>query len=1196
MKSFRSFRSRFVAFALAAGLLLPAGAGRADDTTLFTAAVPPNVLLVIDNSGSMNQVVWHPAFDPAGDPTCDYWNESEYYQVKLSSSDTTASAGDLDGFRAQGYTISSAGCVNTSRTIFHDPSVEADGNWTRWDGKYLNWYFSAAATPYLSEITSTDNGTYSSCLGGGTYSLYQRARVTAAKNILKDVICQVNAQAEVRFGLAQFRLSASQSDGNGSDVNGGYVLVPINDYNTSSGTPNVYTLNSITQSHGAHLDAAIQSLEGESWTPLAETLFQVYTYFMSRTSSNLPYGQNGTTKFPLYTYRPRESSGTGGDHSTAGVPTVPDSPVQYACQKNFVILITDGEPTKDDFDVSSPTNTANGYANFANLIGNFNVDGETETGAPNEGTYYLDDIAKYMHDKDFRPDLDGDQTLDVYTVGFTTNATANALLQKTAQVANGQYHFSNTAEALSTAIISSITDVVEKSQSFTAATVPASRTAEGEQLYVSLFTPKENDPYWEGHLRSYRFTGAGQILDANGNCALDDASGTCSSGAFLPVGSAPPYWDAADEMPAPASRNLYASVLRGATPTPTIADFVAQPVTATSGVDANDLNVIWPLGLTAPGSTATNADEYTQQLVANLRGCEFGTGVGAVPCVLRGGQLGDIFHSNPVVVGQPVYYDPDPSFKTGFKGLVADRDRVIFAGSNSGFLHGFHAGDWQPTLTPPRYDEGTGVELFGFMPWPARREILNKPLDTGTRDYYYVDGSPSVADVWLYTDYTDGAKLADGSEWRTMLVGGMRHGGPTYFALDVTNPAATTCTAPAQGDGYPCYLWEFPIENDVPAHRDWMGETWGEAIVTKIKVKVGASVMERWVAVVTGGYDETSDPNEVAYDPTAKAARSIWVLDAKTGVPLASRKFDTAGDCADPANVVNDTAEKQMCFALTSTPAVYDTDGNGYADVIYVGDLGGNMWKWVIKAPLLLSDATVASQPDTDWPFRKFFTATPYDDGSTVYYKSFFFPPAGTRKNGKIWIAFGSGERNKLLYMSDPGTTDDNNRFYVVEETDLYDQLSSPTVVTDADLTDLTTNNTCADLGGTRGYFITGEEGEKWITNVEIFVGYVIAISYISEDASTDPCEVSGQSYLWAFRVECGEGLFKDGAGASVRELDIGAGLPTDPRVTVGSGGESSNRVIISKQGGDIVGVNPCEGDVDCTPKSGAFYWRELSE
>jgi type IV pilus assembly protein PilY1 len=1217
MKSFRNIRSRCAALALAAGLLLPASAGLADDTALFSAAVPPNVLLVIDNSGSMNEVVWHPAFDPTVIPTCTYWQDTATYHVNSDYSDNPSS-GDTTFRPRSSWTIpTTSGCVTSARNIFIDSAVQAEGNSTRWDGRYLNWYYSAAADPYVSQITNTTNGTFSSCLGGGTYTLYRRARVTAAKNILRDVICQVNAQGEVRFGLAQFRRAKTgQSDHippgppfpDGSDANGGYVLVPINDYEDSSGNPNVYTLNGISQSHADHLDDAIESLEGESWTPLGETLFQVYTYFMSRNATDLPVGQNGTTQFPKYTYRPRETGagGTGGDHSTSGAPTVPDSPVQYACQKNFVIIITDGEPTKDDFDLSTDsTTTYNGFASFSNLIGDYHTgDGENETVIPGscncdstgngEGALYLDDIAKFMHDNDFRPDLDGDQTLDVYTVGFTTNAFANALLQKTALVGNGQYHFSNNAEQLSEAIITSITDVIEKSQSFTAATVPASRTAEGEQLYVSLFTPKEDTAYWEGHLRSYRLTGSGDILDANGNCAIDDPSGDCFSGAFLPVTSNPPYWDAADEMPDPAARKLYTSVLRGATPTPEPAEFEAQVAPPTTGVTATDLNIVWPLATTAAGSIATNADQYAAEVVANVRGCEFGTGANSVACVERQGQLGDIFHSNPVVVGQPVYYESDPSFKLGFKSLVAGRDRVIYAGSNGGFLHGFHAGDWQSGATPPGYDVGTGEEVFGFMPWPARRNIVNKPLDTGNRDYYFVDGSPSVSDVWLYTDYTVGSKLADGSEWRTVLVGSMRHGGMAYFALDVTHPDATLCNAPAQGDGYPCYLWEFPHEDDDPAHRDWMGDTWGDAILTKVRVSVGSSVMERWVAVVTGGYHATSDPNEhAAYDPTSKQGRSIWILDVKTGVPLAWRKFDTAGDCSDPSAIVNTTAERQMCYAMTATPAVYDTDGDGYADVIYAGDLGGNMWKWVIKAPLALSDATTASDQDNDWPFRKFFSATPYDDGSNLYYKSFYFPPAGTRKNGKIWLAFGSGERNDLLYMSDPGTTGDNNRFYVVEETDLYDLASTtPAVVTDADLTDLTTNNTCADLGSTRGYFITGEEGEKWVTNVEIFVGYVIAISYVAEDASTDPCEISGQSFLWAFRVECGQGLFTDASGGAVRDLDIGAGLPTDPRVTVGANGESSNRVIISKQGGDIINLEAPKGKT----ASGAFYWRELTQ
>ena len=64
--------------------------------------------------------------------------------------------------------------------------------------------------------------------------------------------------------------------------------------------------------------------------------------------------------------------------------------------------------------------------------------------------------------------------------------------------------------------------------------MPASRTQDGEQLYVSLFTPTSKSPYWDGHLRSYRLDGAGHILDSNGNCAVDSVD--CCSRGFKAVG------------------------------------------------------------------------------------------------------------------------------------------------------------------------------------------------------------------------------------------------------------------------------------------------------------------------------------------------------------------------------------------------------------------------------------------------------------------------------------------------------------------------------------------------------------------------------------------------------------------------------------------------------------------------------------
>jgi type IV pilus assembly protein PilY1 len=64
---------------------------------------------------------------------------------------------------------------------------------------------------------------------------------------------------------------------------------------------------------------------------------------------------------------------------------------------------------------------------------------------------------------------------------------------------------------------------------------------------------------------------------------------------------------------------------------------------------------------------------------------------------------------------------------------------------------------------------------------------------------YYVDATPRVADVW-FDDNGDHKKTAN--EWRTILVCGLRQGGKSYFALDVTDTLN------------PKYLWEFPNPSD----------------------------------------------------------------------------------------------------------------------------------------------------------------------------------------------------------------------------------------------------------------------------------------------------------------------------------------------------------------------------------------------
>ena len=1210
---------------LALPLPLPQRAA-AQDTALFSNSVAPNVMLMVDNSGSMEHMVWHPAFDPSADPLCDATiggvaiNDDTTYDYSSNITATT--------------------CGN-SRTVYIDPALSE----VRILGRYLNWLFSDLSDPYHKGTANNDadniqapaNGQRSACLIAeglpATYSRYRRSRITASKDVLREVICQVNQAGDVRFGLTQFE--------DESEPEGGFVAVPIDDYDAA---------------HGAAIDSFISNLNAETWTPLGETLYNVYRYFQSRT--NPAFGKDDTTPFPAY------NLSIANDGETIPVGSAPGTPVQLECQKNFVIIITDGEPTKDDFDNMDP-------ATFATLIGDFNTDntlpeaGNEEVGNGDETAWYLDDIAKFMHEKDFQRDFAGDQTLDIYTIGFTTNPTANAILQKTAAVGGGLFRQSNNAEELTAAIVSQILSIIQKSQSFTAATVPASRTTDGESFYSTYFRPLAATPFWDGHLKAFKFTQTGDVLTDNDKCAIGDPTQNppCPQQGEL-QNAEPGVWDASTAMPDPEDRKLFIgdrTTAFGADPRPwftntsgTITHTIAQTDLRLEDVADVDLAQA-PYNLPNPNVTA-DLDGLTPQIVSSLAGCRFGTMLGT-DCDPREADgvdtiLGDIFHSNPVVVGSP-NARVNHSTYAAFAISRAQRDKVIYAGSNDGWMHGFHAGDWDTGLTPPRHDRGTGVELFGFMPSEIRESIWafqqSQPFGS-VRTLTTVDGSPAAADVWMYRSVPGTAGCTDTDpatvcrlgnvlsppvsttrameQWRTVLVGGLRDGGDSFFALDITNPGET---------GYPSYLWETPcdineatgdctgspgaINPNTHAWRNWFGSSWSEPVITRVKVAVDGQpgAHERWVAVIGSGYDICGDPNNPAYDDQAASetcdasnaavasrGRGIFMIDITTGEILAAKVW-TATDTSDVNGDQYGYDELQYAFA--SSPAVFDINFDGYADVIYIGDLGGRMWKWVVTAtgddPIHNSTANNSiGQPD--WPFTQFFAASPSTGVTPTHYQSFFAPPTAAYRHGELTLAWGAGERANLANGTLDTNAVNNNHFYVVEDSDPFLVLGSQTTLTESDLVDVTNNiesdgttvAQCSDFANSKGYYLTGDDREKFFVNAVIFLGDVITGSYVPADLGANSCNASGVSYFYRFNLRCGTGEYSSNSSSKEkRRKAVGGGIPTRPRVSVGGygggggggGGGCDTKLVMITSDGEILN----EGG-DCPDSSGIGIrtWR----
>lgn len=1145
-----------VAISLALGST-PGAAQTVDDLFLLSTSVPPNVVLFIDNSLAMAQIEWHPAYDPMATPTCANWdNDTTYSTAALGNTETA--------------------CGRT-RTIF------APVNPTLWDGRYLNWYFSPEADAFITEIeTATVIPASCNAAGAGNRfnDLYRRTRADAAKQVFLDVLC-VSEPRGLRFGLAEFR---EADDVASEDPNGGFMSVAIADN---------------TPAHAADLEAHVGNTQNEDAAPLAEAFFQIYSYLMSRDPSELPKGVDTTTSFMPWVYD------KFGDIPGNPTNVLPD-PVQQSCQKNFVVIVTTGLATRDDFD-QDPLATSLGFDLFPALVGDYYDDSETEIpGDGVESSLLLDDVVKFANDKDCRPDFDDDQTIDTYTIGLGTSPSDDAYLERVADLGNGLFFATQDGPQLAEALVAVLNDIIEKSRSFTAATVPSSRTANGASFYNSFFLPSGKSAFWEGHIRAWHFTAAGDVLDRDGDCALVDPDpGECNSGPFKPVcqegqtiGCIDPFWDAGSEMPAPASRTLWTSKLSAGVPTRTAfnvglsaADLTVAPFTVFFDPAPN--SPLYPL----KGSSAVNAEGLADEIVQYARGCAFGTGVFSWnvsvirACETRPWLLGDVFHSDPVLVRMPKYVERSSSYEA-FSAAYDARSRILYAGTNGGFLEAIHAGTWDSVSES--YDEGTGSELFGFMPWEARTKIKNQPVDPPTNRTHYVDGSPQVSDVWIHPTPTTAAKNVNGSEWRTILAGGLREGGHHYYALDITNPDAIV--GPAGNLPYPGLLWEFPQEDDPDGDGVMIGETWSQPVLTRVRLRVAGNDnsgagFERWVVIVTGGYDLTGDPNpeEVkpgySYVASGTRGRSILMLDAKTGGVIAEKRFHAVAPI-EPTEV----ATTGMSYAIPSTPAVFDLNADGFADVIYVGDMGGNIWKWVIH-PMgedRVNDSSgVRTQPS--WPFKKFFSAPTTAIGGDTFYKNFFQPPEGAFVGGQLWLAFGSGERAAIGYHGHPGN-DENNRYYVMRDLNPLEMGAPLPTIVEGDLTNATDQTS---VSSTIGYYFKVADGEKFVTRSAIFGGDVIVGSFTPAtddplDPDFDPCTSRGSANLYDFDLDTGEGTNHDADGDPIRAVSIGAGMPTDPKISVGVGGKD-NRIIIEKSGTDIESK---EAD-DVNINGGILYWKE---
>ncbi len=587
-------------------------------------------------------------------------------------------------------------------------------------------------------------------------------------------------------------------------------------------------------------------------------------------------------------------------------------------------------------------------------------------------------------------------------------------------------------------------------------------------------------------------------------------------------------------------------------------------------------------------------------------------------------KLGDIFHSEPLMVEPPRYFQylhanltPRTSSSTtgqpylDFAHLHEKRRRVLLAGSNDGFLHAFDGGVWgRDTVNfPTEFDLGTGREIFAYAPRLVMNGKFSGLLDFPPQPQYFVDGSMGSADVFIDPEFV-GSPDETERVWRTVAVGGLRQGGAAYYAVDVTqpddidnNPVSSTfgqivgnkdaspgclngggssCSAGATVPSrqYPAIMWEM---SDVPGVgcsdtpcpgglvAPDMGETWSRPVLGRIKVidpssptADGAGFDDRYVAIFGGGFDPNFLPGDVVSTRLPKG-RAFYIVDVETGKIL----YKTSGGFTGTGTAIN--------FApMPSAPAAADYNDDGYLDVVYIGDVNGNMWRIDLTpdATAPQRGALSGGQLHGYKPFLLFngcgvTTNVPCVNTRPIFYDPGIVYVGGTVNPPTLGIAFGTGDRAELArpntqtqafyYVIDSGQT---TQSFV--DSDLHDLSPGGTPPSGGPCPSPVDPSTCA--GADNGFLLPyGTGNEKTTSTVFSTLGYLSLITFTPDSVS--PCATNGSSFRYRFFFLNGQGYYGSAGTYADYQESLGPGFASASQ-SVSPAGDINDMVLFS--GGEL--------------------------
>lgn len=523
--------------------------------------VPPNLMFMIDNSGSMSNIVPSAPYDAAA-----------AYTTTCGSPESTANRIDINvqggvpGWRRNGggttlthasVGVGTTGCFDNAATysarllgdVGGRPSGYLPADYT---GHYLNWYFGNFSGPVAG-------WTNRKLVSSGAVETRLEVAKTSAKSVIDGLPTSISGTASpaVRLGLSVY-----------NGANGGALRIGMKNLVTPD------TTNSTNDIGKTPFKSSIDGITASGSTPLSETLADIGRYLSTGYSGNTVGVNNDTVGIEDFLRQDGRASCLAG--ATCAVGSDGDAqftlsrPIQYYCQRSFAFMMTDGRPQSDQaFSNNTYLRDYDGDCsgvNAVNCAGGF--DRKTARTYESAGSDYLDDVAKALFDIDLRPNLvppaatpprvKSPNNLVTYAIGFADLQVQNdPLLINTALQGGGRFISAQDGPTLTRAFQDALTDAFAKDAASSAVAVANAQITVNNIGYASTY----NSGSWFGELEAF---------------SLDTTTG-------LPVGTA--VWSAMQKLDARAPSDRKIVSYDGSVGMPfTGANFAGSPASLTAGV------------------------------------------------------------------------------------------------------------------------------------------------------------------------------------------------------------------------------------------------------------------------------------------------------------------------------------------------------------------------------------------------------------------------------------------------------------------------------------------------------------------------------------------------------------------------------------------------------------------------------------